>query len=67
MKNKSSLNPSIRNDDYVKRSQSEMQRRFVYLQFKRSELLKQLKIVNEVLYSLGREMEQHFTYNQFYR
>ena len=54
-------------DDYVSRSQAEMQRRFVELQFKRSELEKQLKIVNEVLFSLGREMEQHFSYNQLYK
>ena len=64
MKNKSSKNLSNQNYDYVKRSQAEMQRRFVDLQFKRSELEKQLKIVNEVLFSLGREMEQHFSYDQ---
>jgi len=67
MKNKTSTNPSNQNDDYVKRSQLEMQRRFVDLQFKRSELEKQLKIVNEVLFSLGREMEQYFSYNQLYK
>ena len=67
MKNKASTNPSNQNDDYVTRSQAEMQRRFVDLQFKRSELEKQLKIVNEVLFSLGREMEQHFSYNQLYK
>ena len=67
MNNQPSPNPSNQNDDYVKRSQAEMQRRFVDLQFKRSELEKQLKIVNEVLYSLGREMEQHFSYNQLYK
>ncbi len=48
-------------DDYSrKRTQSEMQRRFVDLQFKRSELEKKLKRVNEVLFCLGREMEEHF-------
>ena len=67
MKNKASTNQSNQNDDYVKRSQAEMQRRFVDLQFKRSELEKQLKVVNEVLFSLGREMEQHFSYNQLYK
>ena len=67
MKNKASTNSSNLNDDYVKRSQAEMQRRFVDLQFKRSELEKQLKIVNEVLFSLGREMEQHFSYNHLYK
>ena len=67
MKNKATTNSSIYNDDYVKRSQEEMQRRFVDLQFKRSELEKQLKIVNEVLFSLGREMEQQFSYNQLYK
>jgi len=67
MKNKASTNLSGQNDDFVKRSQAEMQRRFVYLQFKRSELEKQLKIVNDVLFSLGREMEQHFSYDQLYK
>ena len=66
MKNQALTKPSNQNDDYVKRSQAEMQRRFVDLQFKRSELERQLKIVNEVLFSLGREMEQHFSYNQLY-
>ena len=67
MKNSVSTNPSNQNDHYVTRSQAEMQRRFVDLQFKRSELEKQLKIVNEVLFSLGREMEQHFSFNQLYK
>ena len=57
---------SKQNDDYRKRSQAEMQRRVVELQFKRSELEKQLKRVNEVLFSLGREMEQHFVYHHHY-
>ena len=67
MKNKTSTNRSNQSDVYVKRSQAEMQRRFVDLQFKRSELERQLKIVNEVLFSLGREMEQHFSYHQLYK
>ena len=67
MKNYSSQKKSNQNDDYVKRSQAEMQRKFVDLQFKRSELENQLKKVNEVLFSLGREMEQHFSYNQLYK
>ena len=67
MKNPASPNPFNQNDDYIKRSQAEMQRRFVDLQFKRSELEKQLKIVNDVLFSLGREMEQHFSYNKFHK
>ena len=67
MEKQLSTQPSNQNDDYVKRSQSEMQRRFVELQFKRSELEKQLKIVNDVLFSLGREMEQHLSYNRLYK
>ena len=67
MKNQALPNPFNPNDDYLKRSQAEMQRRFVELQFKRCELEKQLKIVNEILFSLGREMEQHFSYNQLYK
>ena len=67
MKNQSSTKPSNQNEDYLKRSQAELQRRFVDLQFKRSELEKQLKIVNEVMSSLGKEMDQHFSYNQFYK
>ena len=67
MKTKVSTTSSNQNDDYLMRSHAEMQRRFVDLQFKRSELEKQLKIVNEVLFSLGREMEQHFSYDQLYK
>ena len=67
MRNKVSVIEINQNDDYRERYQAEMQRRFVDLQFKRSELEKQLKRVNEVLFSLGREMEQHFLYDQFYR
>ena len=67
MKDQSSKNKFNHNDDYLKRSHAEMQRRFVDLQFKRSELEKQLKLVNEILFSLGREMEQHFSYNQHYK
>ena len=55
------------NDDYRKRYQAEMQRRFVDLQFKRSELEKQIKRINEVLFSLGREMEEHFSYDHLYK
>ena len=67
MKNQFSVNQSKQNDDYRKRSQAEMQRRFIDLQFKRSKLEKQLKTVNEVLFSLGREMEEHFSYDQIYK
>ena len=67
MRNKVSETQSHQNDEYRRRYQAEIQRRFVDLQFKRSELEKQLKRVNEVLFSLGREMEEHFSYDQFYR
>jgi len=67
MNNQVSQKTSNHNEDYVRRSQEEMQRRFVDLQFKRCELEKQLKIVNEVLFSLGREMEQHYSYHQLYK
>ena len=67
MKNQISKDKSNFADEYRRRSQAEMQRRFVDLQFKRSELEKQLKTVNEVLFSLGREMEQHFSYEDFYK
>ena len=67
MSNQSPSNERHQNDDYRKRSQEEMQRRFVDLQFKRSELEKQLKRVNEVLFSLGREMEEHFAYDQLHK
>ena len=60
MRNKVTATQSNKNDHYEKRSQAEMQRRFVALQFKRSELEKQLRRVNEVLFSLGREMEEQF-------
>ena len=67
MKNQISSTPSNQNDDLRKRHQAELQRKFVDLQFKRSELEKQLKRVNEILFSLGKEMEQHFSYNQLYK
>ena len=67
MRNKVQVNNGRQNDDFRKRHQAEIQRRFVDLQFKRSDLERQLKRVNEVLFSLGREMEHHFSYNQFYR
>ena len=66
MNNQAATNLSNQNDDYVKSSQAEMQRRFVDIQFKSSELEKQLKIVNEVLF-FCREMEQHFSYNLLYK
>ena len=67
MKNQVQVKQSNQNDDSRKRYQAEMQRRFVDLQFKRSELEKQLKRVNEVLFSLGREMEEFFVYDKFYK
>ncbi len=67
MRNKVSAKQSDLNDDYRKRYQAEIQRRFVELQFKRSELEKKLRKVDEVLFSLGREMEEYFVYDQFYK
>ena len=67
MRNKVSATQRNQNDDYKKRYQEEIQRRFVALQFKRSELEKQLKKVNEVLFSLGREMEEYFSYDHLYK
>ena len=67
MKSQALPNPSNQNDDYVKRSQAEMQRRFVDLQFKRSELEEQLQQINDVLFSLGKEMEQSLAYDYLYK
>ncbi len=67
MRNKVSAKQSDLNDDYRKRYQAEIQRRFVELQFKRSELEKKLRKVDEVLFSLGREMEEYFVYDQFHK
>ena len=67
MRNQVSPSSSLPNDEYRKRSQAEMQRIFVDLQFQRSELEKQLKRINELLFSLGREMEEYFAYDQFYK
>ena len=67
MRNHFPANQTNHDYEYRKRSQAEMQRRFVDLQFKRSELEKQLKRVDEVLFSLGREMEEHFAYDQHYK
>ena len=49
------------------RYQAELQRKFVDLQFKRSELEEQLKQINDVLFSLGREMEQGLEYDHLYK
>ena len=65
MRNKVPATINNQDDDFRKRTQAEMQRRFIDLQFKRSELEKQLKRVNEVLFSLGREMEEHCVYDHF--
>tara|TARA_Y100001968_G_scaffold72874_1_gene64227 strand:- start:260 stop:463 length:204 start_codon:yes stop_codon:yes gene_type:complete len=67
MRNHLPASKSNQNDEDRKRTQAEMQRRFVDLQFKRSELEKQLKRVNEVLFSLGREMEEYFSYDKLYK
>ena len=67
MRNQVPSDKSNQNRDFQKRSQAEIQRRFVDLQFQRSELEKQLKTVNDVLFSLGREMEQHFSYDHLYK
>ena len=67
MRNQVPSGKSNQNRDFQKRSQAEIQRRFVNLQFQRSELEKQLKRVNEVLFSLGREMEEHFSYDYLYK
>ena len=66
MGNHPSSTPTNQNDDLRKRHQAELQRKLVDLQFKRSELEKQLKRVNEILFSLGREMEQHLSYDHLY-
>ena len=67
MRNKVSATQKNQDDDFRKRTQSEMQRRFVDLQFKRSELEKELRRVNDVLFSLGREMEQNLVYDFLYK
>tara|TARA_B100000965_G_C19209924_1_gene591167 strand:- start:172 stop:375 length:204 start_codon:yes stop_codon:yes gene_type:complete len=67
MKNKVQSTQINQNYKYRKRNQAEMQRRFIDLQFKRSQLEKKLKRVNEVLFSLGREMEEQFSYDQLYK
>ena len=65
MRNNAQTTKSNQNEDYRMRYQAEMQRRFVDLQFKRSELEEQLKQINDVLFSLGREMEQELAYDHF--
>ena len=67
MRNKLSATQLEQHDDSKKRYQAEMQRRFVDLQFKRSELEKELKRVNEVLFSLGRQIEEYSAYDQLYK
>ena len=67
MRNNISAIKSNQNEDYRKRYQAEIQRKFVDLQFKRSELEEQLKQINDVLFSLGREMEQGLAYDHLYK
>ena len=67
MRNQVPARSSLPNDEYRLRAQAEMQRRFVDLQFKRSELEEQLKQINDVLFSLGREMEQGLAYDHLYK
>ena len=67
MRNQLSSSQSNKNDYFRKRYQAELQRKFVDMQFKRSELEKQLKRVNDVLFSLGSEMEQNFAYDHLYK
>ncbi|WP_413684438.1 hypothetical protein [Prochlorococcus sp. MIT 1011] len=65
MRNQPLSTQSKQNDDCRIRYQAELQRKFVDLQFKRSELEEQLKEINDVLFSLGREMEQDLAYDHF--
>ena len=67
MKNQALSSQSNQKYDVRMWYQAELQRKFVDLQFKRSELEKQLKRVNDVLFSLGREMEQNFAYDHLYK
>ena len=67
MSNQIYAKKSNQNHEFRKRSQAEMQRRIVELQFKRSELLKKLKRVNDILFSLGREMEENIIYDKLYK
>ena len=67
MRNQTSSNQYNQNDDLIKRYQAELQRKFVDLQFKRSKLEKQLKQVNDDLFSLGREMDPNLAYDDFYK
>ena len=61
MRKKDLPSSTYSNEEYRKRAQAEMHRKFVDLQFKRSELENQLKRVNEVLFSLGRQMEEELS------
>ena len=67
MKNKIQSTQINQNNEYRKRYQAEIQRRFIDLQFKRSELERKLNRVNEVHFSLGREMDEQFSYDQLYK
>ena len=56
MRNEDSTFRDYKNDNYCKRFEVEMQRKIIDLQFQRIELEEQLMRVNEVLFSLCREM-----------
>ena len=63
MKNQVSTNQLNQSENYRKSAQVEMQRRFVNLQFRRSELENQLRRVNEVLSCLSKEIDELCKYD----
>jgi len=67
MKKKLPTKKINQNIDFRNLSKAELHRRFIDLQFKRSELEKQLKRINQILFDLGREMEDKFSYDQLYK
>ena len=67
MRNQEEQNKFNPNADFRKRHQAEMHRRFIDFQFQRNELEKKLRNINDVLFSLGREMEEQFSYEELYK
>ena len=64
MKNSFSKNKDILHDDYHMRQRSELHRRFVTLESKRTQLEHDLKTVKALILSIHGEMERYFTYEQ---
>ncbi len=57
----------LKKDDSLSRQQNEVQRRFMTLQSRRHQLEHELRTINALLLSLGKQMDQDLAYKQFHK